>query len=485
MVKQITDYTLYRWRYILGYVGIGLFVVGLIIIAGFFAPGGITHDEMSSVVTSSMLSIESFDPATMVNLPYHILQRISIDLLGVTDISIKLPSLVLGTLSTLGILILLRTWFRRNVAVITTILVLTTGQLLFVTQNGTPSILYIFWSVWLLVAATMVSRRATWLTVWKIALFGIAALSLYTPLSIYILFALLTATALHPHLRFLVRQLSKQKLAIGGICALILIAPLVYAIIRQPALGMTLLGIPQTIPDIQANVFNLLQQYFDFVTPSSGVLMTPVYGLGSMALILLGIFQLATAKYTARSYLIAAWTILLLPVLLLNPSLTSVSFVPILLLMAMGMNTLITNWYSLFPHNPYARIAGLIPLAVLISGMMFTGIDRFTYGYLYDPNTADNFSKDLRLVNATLDNQDRGKTVIVVNFAERAFYEVVADHRQDIAITDQQPATADTTIYTRSARQAIPRQNLTLTQIVTSDMSQSADRFYVYKTAAK
>lgn len=487
MGKQITDYLLYRWRYILGYIVIGLAFVWLLGVAGLFVPGGLSLSEMRSVVTSQALSVTSFDPHTVINAPYQILQRISLELFGVSNISIKLPSLLLGLLSGFGMLVLLRTWFRRNVAIITTILVITTGQFLFVAQNGTASIVYLFWSVWLLVAATMVSRQAKGAGLWKIALFGIGALSLYTPLSIYIILALIGAVFLHPHLRYLLRQLSKPKLVAASLCALVLLAPLAYAIVRQPSLGLTLLGIPATLPNLQENAMQLMHQYFDFISPSSGMLMTPVYGLGSMVLIVLGIIRLVTTKYTARSYLISAWVILLLPVLLINPSFTSVTFVPILLLMAMGVNALLGNWYQLFPLNPYARIAGLVPLAVLIGGMVLSGVDRYTYGYTYDPNTAGNFSKDLRLLNNTLAKKDRGNTVIVTDKTETAFYSVVAHYQKDTAILlpKQAPKGAPKTIIYSHAAYKTVKPTTVPSQIVTDSAGQNGDRFYIYTTNAK
>jgi hypothetical protein len=487
MGKQITDYQLYRWRYILGYAAIGFAFIGLLIIAGIFAPGGLSLPEMKSVVTSQALSISSFEPHSMINAPYQILQRISLELFGVSNFSIKLPSLLLGAVAGFGILVLLRTWFRRNVAIITAILVVTTGQFLFVAQNGTASIVYIFWSVWLLVAATMVSRQAKLAGLWKIAFFGIAALSLYTPLSIYILLALISAAFLHPHLRYLMKRLSKPKIALASVAALLLLAPLIYAIILQPSLGFTLLGIPTSLPNLQENGLQLLRQYFDFMSPSSGMLMTPVYGLGSMAFIVLGIIRLFTTKYTARSYLISAWIILLLPVLLINPSFTSVTFVPILLLMAMGVNALLSNWYQLFPLNPYARIAGLIPLAVLIGGMVLSGVDRYTYGYLYDPNTAGNFSKDLQLVNKTLAESDRGNTAIVTDPTETAFYAVVAHYQKDVSVLvpKQAPKTAPKTIIYSHAAYKTTQPGITPYRIITDGAAQNGDRFYIYKTNVK
>jgi len=488
MARQITDYLLYRQRYLLGYGLFALIVITLLIVAGLYIPGGLSQAEMSSVISSSKLSLalNAFDPSLVINLPYHILQRVSIDLFGISAISIKLPSLLLGAFSALGLLILLRTWFKENVAVLTMVLVFTTGQFLFVAQSGTPGIVYVFGSIWLLVAAMMISRRAKLTGIWKLALFGLAALSLYTPLSIYMLIALLSAIILHPHLRYIVRRLSKVKLALASACGLILIAPLVYVSVRHPSTGLMLLGIPDTMPNIGANALQLIKQYFDFISPISATYMTPIYGLGSMILIILGIFRLFTTKYTARSYIISAWIILLIPVLLINPSYISVTFLPGVLLMGMGIGLLFNRWYRLFPRNPYARIAGLVPLIVLIGGMVLSGIDRYTYGYLYDPRTASNFSSDLKLVNRQLNDATRGDTSIVVATDELAFYTVVAAHHTHTTIvTDtSQTVGAHTTVLTQAAYHAAPPSILPY-RIITNGQAASADRFYIYKSTDK
>jgi hypothetical protein len=489
MGNKITDYLLYRWRYILGYGVIAITIIGLLLFAGLHTPGGISQAEMESVVVSngiSLKSAEAFAPSSVINLPYNLLQRTSIELLGVNNLSIKLPSLILASFSVVGMILLLLMWFRRNVAVLTTILVITTGQFLFVAQNGTSSIVYVFWSVWLLVAAMMVSRRAKYLGLWKVILFSAAALSLYTPLSIYILLALVSAIVLHPHLRYLVRQLLKAKLkvAIALFFALIVIAPLIYGIVRDPTVGLTLLGVPEAWPDISNNILILLKQYFNFTEPGVGIIMTPVYSLGSMALIVLGIFRLATTNYTARSYIITAWVILLLPVLIITPNFSTITFVPAMLLMAMGISTLLRSWYQLFPRNPYARIAGLIPLVILIGGMFASGVGRYVYSYTYHPATASNFSHDLQLLNKELTAKNRPATTLIVDQSEKPFYDVVAAHQDKLTVTsDQTAAPAMLTII--SNKEHKERELSTPDRIVTDTRSQQADRFYIYKTDQK
>jgi hypothetical protein len=488
MGKQISEYTLYRWRYPIGYTIIGIIVVGMILVAGLFIPGGLSQGEINSVVASNSLSfsLTSFDPTAIVNLPYHILQHFSLDLFGVTMFSVKLPSLILGILSVLGIILLLRMWFKPNIALLTTILVITTGQFLFMAQNGTPSIVYIFWTVWIFVAALKISRRGKWSFLWKMLLFALAAFSLYTPLSIYVLFALVSAAILHPHLRYIIRHLSKLKISVGSLGALIIIAPLVYVVVLHPDIGLKLLGVPTQWPNLAANTMKLLHQYFDFIKPGSDMLMWPIYGLGSMTLIFLGIYRLFTTKYTARSYIISTLAILLAPVLIINPNFNGVTFVPIILLMAMGVNTLVSQWYRLFPRNPYARFAGLIPLIVLMGGLVLSGMSRYTYGYLYDPQTANSFTKDLRIANRLFNANVSGKSAqFIVSKNEVAFYSVIAHHHEGVTVDTQLPLTADnrTLIITHAAHATFPVQSPY--RIITDDRSHDSDRFYIYKTDQK
>ena len=484
MGRKVTDYLLYRWRYILGYGVIGLIVASLLIVATLFVPGALSQDEMQSVVTSSQ-PLKSLDPSLIVNLPYHLMQRASISLFDVSILSIKLPSLILSLLSIIGMFLLLRGWFRHNVAVLTTLLIVTTGQFLFLSQHGTAGIISVFWTVWMLVAALMISRRARMGWLWKIILAGVISLSLYTPLSIYIIIALLSAVTLHPHLRYIVRRLPKLKTSLAILVGLILLAPLAYTIWQHPETGFTLLGVPQGSFDIKVNALAALGNYLDFMSPAHGIYMAPLYGIGTLALIVLGVLRLFTATYTARSYIITAWVILLIPVVIMNPNSVGITFVPALLLMAMGVASLISMWYSLFPRNPYARIVGLVPLVILMGGMLLTSVDRYINGYSYNPTLATQFSKDLQLLNRRMAMNAHAPATLVVAESERTFYEVVAKYNGDLTVLTSVPAgeLPPTLIVSEAAHK--PLKDTAPTRIVTSPAAEDSARFYVYKTDQK
>jgi len=470
MSIDFTSFYLYRFRYWIGYGLIGFVSVALLVFAGLYLPGGISDEEMQAVITSHNISLSSIGDYAIINLPFHLLQHASLSLFGVSNFSIKLPSLILALLSAVGLIILLRKWFKRNIAVLGSIIAITTGQFLFIAQSGTPRILFIFWSVCLLLLGTLVARREAPRTLWKILFFVTVALSLYTPLTIYALIALLLAAMLHPHLRFVVRQLSKTRVLIGAAVGLILVIPLIYGIIKSPELGLTILGIPSTMPNFLDNIVLVSQQYFGFSTSSITPLMTPVFGLGSMLIIAVGVYRLIRTRQSTRSYLVLIWMLCLIPIIIINPQYTSVTFLPLVLLLCFGLDHLLGYWYGLFPRNPYARIAGLIPLIILVGALVLSGLERYVYGYHYDTATVANFSNDLSLL-------PKDTKELVVAVSEEPFYSVVAAHNKHLRVVKE--PTGSTFVATSRANYAF--RGYEIERIITSSRLRNADRFYVYK----
>lgn len=466
--RDFSKYFLYRHRYVIGYGLIGLLLTALLIFAGFYLPGALSAAETRSVVRAASLSLSDTSSLAITNLPYYAFQAGIFAVFGVSIFTIKLPSLILALLSAIGLILLLRRWFKPNIAVLASLIAISTGQFLFIAQSGTPSVLYIFWPILLLLLGTQITRGKKWRFLWKILFAIVAGLSLYTPLSVYPLVAIALAMVLHPHLRSIVRRLSKVRLSIVTVIFLAIITPLVLLCITSPQLGLTLLGVPTSWPpDLGTNAIIVLKQYFLFWEPSATELMTPVFGLGSALLIVLGIYRLIRTRETTRSYLIIFWFICLIPVLLLNPSFTSVTFVPSVLMLAAGLTSLIGYWYRLFPLNPYARVAGLVPIVLLVGILLTTGLVRYGYGYHYSPNVAPLFSTDLALLPEN--------TTIVVSNEEYPFYKAVAKYEKNLQVTTT--LTKPTAVVSHNAWKST--DGYTITRIITNSRADLADRWYV------
>lgn len=481
----ITELTLYRYRYIVGYSLFFILLIVLLVIAGFFIPGGITKAEEASTVTSMNIAFRPPFNLPIVDLPYHLLQKASVSFLGLNDIAIKLPSLILGLISGVALFFLLRTWFRPNIAILSGIVAITASQFLIVVQSGTPTITLFFWSIILLLAATYLSRSRKFGLFWKVTFAITAALSLYTPLSIYVLGAMLLSAILHPHLRSTLKNMSRLKVLFALFVGSVLLVPLIARLIRIPSTGLVLLGVNDidwSIGTLWANAQSLAQSMFGFAVPTIGPeSVTPLYGMPVIALVLLGLFRILADHHSARTYAIAIWLIPIAFILVFQPDLTPIAFVPFVLLLAIGIEALIREWYGLFPHNPYARIAALIPLAILIGGIVFTGIARYENSFRYNSDVARYFSHDLSLVKGYLKG-DGNNTTLVVPKSEKEFYAFLNREYPGMTITSKLTAPTKIAIVSpQTLKKNVPFYDHP-SMLITNAYAEEGLRFYIYKT---
>ncbi|MGB2787679.1 MAG: hypothetical protein WBB94_04850, partial [Candidatus Saccharimonadaceae bacterium] len=288
---------------------------------------------------------------------------------------------------------------------------------------------------------------------------------------------------IHPHIRFIIKRMSKLRLALASTFALGLLTPLIYSVFLNPKVGLTLLGIPESMPNVTNNLLDILKTTFGFYLPTTGEIVQPLLPLGTAILLILGVYYLLTVKYTARSYILWVWMPLILPFMILNPQYIHYGFIIATFIVAMGVNFLISHWYKLFPRNPYARIAGLVPLAVIVIGLVFTGMSNYLYSYTYNPSTRAHFRHDLNLVNEAISDQaDKSKVTLLVASEQGSFYSIVARQRGVNVVTDIDQVSTGTVIASRLATQTTKFGQPD--RIVTTSTMVDGDRFYIYQIAA-
>ena len=487
--QKISELILYRWRYQIGYTLFALALLALLLLAGFYIPGGLSADEINSALISDHLdpsSLMSLDPGQLLYLPYRLLQAGTISLFGFNIIGIKLPSIMIGFFSALGLVYLLNIWFRRNVAIITAVVAVTTAQFLLASQSGQAGIMYIFLSIAILISAWSIAQKSRVSNLWILVGAVIAGISLYFPLSGYILLALGLTTLIHPHPRYVLLKRTPKKFLIGaGLLFLAVIAPLIVGIVNDIDVLWRLIGVPVGSIDIINNAKILFTQYAAVYAPSSGRVITPVYGLGVLMLIGLGVYRLISAKSTTKSYIISIWLLLLTPLVSLNPQFISITFIPVVLLIALAIEYLIWSWYRLFPRNPYARLFGLLPLSILLFGLVVSSIDRYAYGYHYDSLTYSDYSFDTKILQKYLSTLDADQPVVLyVSQHNKALYKSLAEHQKyidQIRVTDIPPrSTAADIVAERSVKNGMAELP---TSVLVGNSANNADRFYVYKNS--
>lgn len=486
MKTKLSKLFLYRSRYILG--GLALILLYLIAVAAavLYAPGGLTNAEIDMVARTNQLDLAKLDSLAIPNLPIHLLQLLSFKLLGVSILSIKLPAAILSIISVVAIFCLLRRWFKPNVTILTMLLMVATGQFIFIGQSFTPHILYVTYISLTLLLASLVLQRARLGWLWRSLLAVIVALSLLTPYFWYFNLGLLIVAFFHPHTR---HYLLSRKYRGSWLVAFIVFCTLVVGVaalcLLSPKLTLAkdLLGHEALSFDIANNLKTLYRIYFSpLATIVNGQIM-PMLDFSALLLIVLGFFKTFTQRYTSRTYMILAWLILSLPLLLLNPLLAVIITLPLFILLAVGIETLLGEWYGLFPKNPYARGAGLLLLIGLIGTMILSGIDRYVNGYRHMPEAVVEFNKDLDIFNRAPKAE---KYILVAAKDERPVYAALAKANPGrLMVVERAPASGQIFVTRKMNDRVKNDKRLQLSSILTNDRSSKADRFYIYKSRAK
>lgn len=481
MKKLVSEYPLYRWRFAIGYTVAALLVGTIFVFAAMYLPNGLRAEEKLTAIASGSLSYEIFDPQLVVNLPYLLLQRASFAIFDVSIFTIKLPSILLGVLAMLGVFLLIREWFKKNIAITTGIVAITMPAMIFAAQDGTPTILMLAVSVWLLLSATYVTRLRKPALFWKLLTFFLLSINLYVPLGMYLNLAVITTMIFHPHIRLVMRRMNVHHVIIGLASGLVVTAPLIYSVSTDLGIGATMLGIPEAIGSLKSAAISLATILFGSYGQNVPPIAPPIVSTGVLAVVIIGIYRFIMIKHTARSYIIWFWALTIVPLVFLNQQYATYLLPLIILMIAMGLNTLINEWYKMFPRNPYARIIGLVPLGLIVGGIAISGLARYDLAYTYTPTIANRFDDDSRILQSALSAADRvgdNEVFVAVEEAEMPFYELVARYGGGFKPTTS--LDVPTPVIVSSGHPEQLSIEAAPTEIFTNSKSDDSARFYLY-----
>lgn len=487
-IRPISEWTFYKHRFFIAYSALAV-LVGLLLLAyPNSLPPGLSDSEQQSVVTSHAISFTQLPtPSQVVDLPYHAVQKESVQLLGLTPFGVRLPSLIFAALTALCLSLIIKRWFKANVAVVAIAIVATSTWFLTLGRLGTPDIMIPFWTSTLILCATYVSQQTKRWHLWK-ALFGLsAALSLYTPYMMYLFIATLIAAMAQPHLRYLIRQSSKVGLTIGVFFFVVLLAPLGWGIYNNPAILRDIFAIPASLPEPLQFGRDLLQAASNLINPfniTASQVVTPLISIATAVLVLIGGFRLLGDFHSVRAYVLLIWLALLIPIIGFNPGNLTVLFVPVTMVMVIGLNMVMRYWYKLFPFNPYARVFGLIPLFVLIFALVQFNYQRYTYSMLYSPQAGEVFKPDAFMAQTEASKAASTKHVtVVVPEASVPLYSIIAERRPNTNVTTGPAvgAGSDEYIMTPSETSKTPFSLGQPARILVDDRSRDAARFVIYQ----
>ncbi|HEV2412776.1 MAG TPA: glycosyltransferase family 39 protein [Candidatus Saccharimonadales bacterium] len=422
---------LYRYRYWLAY---SVLIAGTVFLLTFgltrVAPG-ISAAGRQSVMTSYYWAWphlrSGFDA---VSLPYILLQKASVSLLGLSVLADRLPGVLIGLVTTFLFFLFMRELHKPHVSVLATVLFATSDWFLAIARRGTPvSMIPLVWILVFYSALQLMRLKES--LVWG-AFFGFAmVLALYTPYGIWAVVAGLLTLLIHPEIRRRVSVFPGPSRALGILIFVVLLLPLSWSLYKDPSQAWELAGLSSHLPHITTFLNNIWQtlRAITWYAPIDNAYRLdhlPLLDIGSLALLIAGLYQIVRDRHSVRTQLLGVSLILILIVTNLNPMTHDYALylIPVFIIMASGITVLVNHWYSLFPRNPYARTFGLIPIALLFLFIVNYHYERYFVAWANAPATYGVYSNDLTLVNEQI--KEHPNLLIISQPQNVSFYTILS-----------------------------------------------------------
>lgn len=464
---------LYRYRFVIGYTLLGLAFVALLFTLPPFAQTGLSEGEMASATDSYYLGKDGILNGDLVDLPYRLLQKFSIMILGLSAFSVKLPSIIMGLLLGLMLILLLNRWFKSNVSLLASCLIVLSTPFLFLAGSGTPLIMIVFWPTLLLWLGSKIQGEKRPKPMYSFAFAIALLLAIFTPYMVYFAVFCVLFVLFQPHLRFIVRDLPKLPLVIVGLIIIAGFVALGISISHRPDMIMRLLFAEDfNMGLFFNNIATGLAPIFAWNNTIEGVFLTPLMSLPIFALALIGLFSTTKGFFASRNSIATVLLVFCLIITGFNPSAVVFFILPFAILVAHGLKYLLEKWYGLFPENPYARISALLPLTILFAIMIVPSLLHYFYGYRYCPSVVSQFSENVRVIKENLDN-----TTLLVK--ENYDFYKLAEVNSNLRVVDKIESSGGEIAVLGKMNDGFA--DFELTRIITSPMSDNSDIIYLYR----
>lgn len=434
---------------------------------------------MESATSSYYLGFDAVANGDLIDLPYRLLQKASIMIFGLSAYSVKLPSIIIGLLLGLLLILLLNRWFKSNVSLLASCLVVLSTPFLFLAGSGTPLVMLIFWPTLLLWLGSKIQGEKKPKPIYCF-LFALALLlAIFTPYMLYFAIFCVFFVAIQPHLRFVVKSLPKLPLVFVGLIILAGVGTLVANTIMHPDTIMGLLfAKTYDITHFFDNLKSGFLPVFLFKGSAESVFLAPLVSLPMLALTLIGLFSTTKGFFASRNSIATLLLIFTVIITGFNPDAAIFIILPLSILVAHGLKYLLEKWYGLFPENPYARITAIFPLAILFSAMIVPSLLQYIYGYRYNPDVADRFSYDLAIVRENLSDE----VLVVDEYYD--FYKIL-ENSMGLTVLKKEEGVSEEEMLRGVPKIALLHNTLAmdgyeLSRIITSPMREDSDIIYLY-----
>jgi 4-amino-4-deoxy-L-arabinose transferase-like glycosyltransferase len=328
--------------------------------------------------------------------PQLVLQRLAAYVNHSSIFWLRLPSVIVGIFSIVLFYYIVRRWFNRFTAAISTLLLASSPIFLHNARLVGLNILYFMAPLALCAYATHVARRKddkAHIPLWL--LFSLIAVGFYIPGFMWLFMVVLF---LQPSIVSKPwRQNSIKNCSLSILAAVVVLIPLIRSLFLQPKpLIKNWLGIGD-IGKLHAIGHRLLEIPYNLFVHGSA---NPIQWLGHIpyvpiaiaATALLGVYELILHRrrqaFLLVSLLVTSW--LLCAVGNLVPAISLIG--PLYIAAAAGIRYLTNQWFHVFPRNPFARSIGYAVIALFCVALVFYGLHAYFVAWPHNAATHQAFN---------------------------------------------------------------------------------------------
>lgn len=376
---------------------ITLFLLGalLVIFVLWFRLGslvpGLSSMELNQLTSSENLSQLLSSP---IGLPFTLLQFITRNILS-NSLGFRSASAVIGLVIVGSFYYVLTNWYSRRIAILGSVLLLTSAWFLHTSRTGTDSSMYmlIFCSIACIIWAN--NSKHNILPV-VISVF-LMLLLLYIPGMIWLIVPVVLWQS--GNIVRLLRKWNMLLISSVSILAILALAPLAHALIKNPDLIKPYLGLSYAFPSpaqFLGNIIDIPVMLFARGpnNPAIWLARLPLLNLFVSAMFVLGVYAYYKNRQLDRtSYIL--FIIIVGIILISMGDVINISLILpfVYLISAGGLAMLLQQWYKVFPRNPFARSAGLLILTIAILISAFQGARQYFIAWPHSPKTIQAHTK--------------------------------------------------------------------------------------------
>ncbi len=327
--------------------------------------------------------------ANPVNAPYKSFDWLSTAMLHHGILANRIITAVIGLLGALLFFVVVRAWCSYRVAFFATVMFATSAGLLHFARLGTGEVLQMCILALLAVVLWYRKQRNHRMIIGYL-LIAMFVVIWYIPGMFW--FELFGLWPLKGTIRGQARRTNNFHLAGMLVLFLLLLAPLIIASSSNPHILLQLAGLPPHLSTLKHFGSNLLSLALAITVHSNG---SSLYWVGHAPLLnaievvagLLGAYYVFRQSSVRRTFLFGSMAIGLV-LASLGGEVTFACLVPILyLFIAIGIDHLLSRWFTVFPRNPIARLSGVGVVCVMVTFSVFYQVRTYYVAWPHAPAT--------------------------------------------------------------------------------------------------